>query len=122
MARAINPVSPKSFKVFIEKQSNMEGARMQIQVVLSGFFGGFPAFSLRKSSYCVSIASGMRTLFALIVLCVCSLPISAGAAEKGLIVNNVRYASYAAFTRVVFEVEAAAPYVLLRAQRHGEFL
>jgi N-acetylmuramoyl-L-alanine amidase len=57
----------------------------------------------------------MRTLFALIVLCVCSLPISAGAAEKGLIVNNVRYASYAAFTRVVFEVEAAAPYVLLRS-------
>ncbi len=88
---------------------------MQIQVVLSGFFGVFPAFFLRKSFCCVSIASGMRTLFALIVLCACSLPISAGAAEKGLIVNNVRYASYAAFTRIVFEVEAAAPYVLLRS-------
>ena len=57
----------------------------------------------------------MRTLFALIVLCVCSLPISAGAAEKGLTVNSVRYASYAAFTRIVFEVEAAAPYVLIRS-------
>jgi N-acetylmuramoyl-L-alanine amidase len=57
----------------------------------------------------------MRTLFAIIVLCVCSLPISAGAAEKGLTVNSVRYASYAAFTRIVFEVEAAAPYVLIRS-------
>jgi N-acetylmuramoyl-L-alanine amidase len=88
---------------------------MQIQVVLSGFFGGFPAFSLRKSSCCVNIASGMRTLFALIVLCALSLPVAAGATEKGLTVNNVRHASYAAFTRIVFEVEAAAPYVLIRS-------
>ena len=57
----------------------------------------------------------MRTLFALIILCACSLPVGAGAAEKGLTVNSVRHASYATFTRVVFEVEAAAPYVLLRS-------
>jgi N-acetylmuramoyl-L-alanine amidase len=88
---------------------------MQIQVVQSGFFWGFSAFFLRKPSCCVTIASGMRTLFALIVLCVLSLPAGAGAAEKGLTVNSVRYASYAAFTRIVFEVAAAAPYVLLRS-------
>jgi len=88
---------------------------MQIQVVLSGFFGGFPAFLLRKSSCCVSIASGMRTLFALIILCSLSLPLGAGAAETGLTVKSVRHASYAAFTRIVFEVEAAAPYVLIRS-------
>ncbi len=57
----------------------------------------------------------MRTLFALIVLCALSLPIGTDAAEKGLIVNSVRHASYAAFTRIVFEVEAAAPYVLIRS-------
>jgi hypothetical protein len=109
MARAITPVSPNSVKAFIENQSNTEGARMQIQVVQSGFFRGFSAFFLRKPSCCVTIASGMRTLFALIVLCVLSLPAGAGAAEKGLTVNGVRYASYAAFTRIVFEVAAAAP-------------
>jgi len=57
----------------------------------------------------------MRTLFALIVLCSLSLSVSAGAAEKGLTVNSVRYASYATFTRIVFEIEAAAPYVLIRS-------
>jgi N-acetylmuramoyl-L-alanine amidase len=76
---------------------------------------GFPAFLLRKSICYVSIASGMRTLFALIVLCYLSSPVCAGAVEKGLTVKGVRYASYATFTRIVFEIEAAAPYVLLRS-------
>jgi N-acetylmuramoyl-L-alanine amidase len=57
----------------------------------------------------------MRTLFALMVLCLLSSPVSAGAAEKGLTVKGVRYASYATFTRIVFEIEVAAPYVLLRS-------
>jgi N-acetylmuramoyl-L-alanine amidase len=57
----------------------------------------------------------MRTLLALIVVCFLSLPAGAGAAEKGLTVKGVRYASYATFTRVVFEIEAAAPYVLIRS-------
>lgn len=57
----------------------------------------------------------MRTLLSLIVLCSLSLSVSAGAAEKGLTVNSVRHASYATFTRIVFEIEAAAPYVLLRS-------
>jgi N-acetylmuramoyl-L-alanine amidase len=57
----------------------------------------------------------MRTFFAFIVICSLSLSVSAGAAGNGLAVTGVRYASYAAFTRIVFEVEAAAPYVLLRS-------
>jgi N-acetylmuramoyl-L-alanine amidase len=57
----------------------------------------------------------MRTIFSLIVLCSLSLSISAGAAEKGLTVKGVRYASYTTFTRIVFEIEEAAPYVLIRS-------
>jgi N-acetylmuramoyl-L-alanine amidase len=57
----------------------------------------------------------MRTLFVFIVLCALSQPVSAGAAGKGLTVNSVRHSSYATFTRIVFEIEAAAPYVLVRS-------
>ncbi|MCK9420907.1 MAG: N-acetylmuramoyl-L-alanine amidase [Nitrospirae bacterium] len=57
----------------------------------------------------------MRTLFALMVLCSLSLPVNAGAVGNGLTVNSVRHASYATFTRLVFEIEAAAPYVLIRS-------
>ncbi len=35
--------------------------------------------------------------------------------EKGLTVKNVRFFSYAAFTRIVFEIEAAAPYVVMKS-------
>lgn len=35
--------------------------------------------------------------------------------EKGLAVKNVRFFSYAAFTRIVFEIEAAAPYVVVKS-------
>jgi N-acetylmuramoyl-L-alanine amidase len=35
--------------------------------------------------------------------------------EKGLTVKGVRYFSYAGFTRIVFETEQAAPYVLTRS-------
>jgi N-acetylmuramoyl-L-alanine amidase len=111
MASAIIPVSPKIFKAFIERQSNTVNKRMQIQVVRSCF----PAFLLRKDICYVTIASGMRTLFAIIVLCTLSQPVCAGAVEKGLTVNSVRYASYATFSRIVFEIEAAAPYVLVRS-------
>lgn len=41
-------------------------------------------------------------------------PAGTSSAEKGLTVKGVRYFSYAAFTRIVFEIEAAAPYVLTR--------
>jgi hypothetical protein len=54
----------------------------------------------------------MRALAKLIVVCILLLPTAAFSAEKGLTVNGVRYSSYPAFTRVVFEIETAAPYVL----------
>ncbi len=53
-----------------------------------------------------------KILFILLFL----LPASIGAAEKGLIVKSVRYSTYATFTRIVFEVEASAPYVLTQSQ------
>lgn len=36
-------------------------------------------------------------------------------AEKGLAVKTVRYFSYAGFTRIVFEIEATAPYVIAKS-------
>lgn len=51
----------------------------------------------------------------LICMCLLMLPATALPAEKGLTVKGVRYFSYASFTRIVFEIEAAAPYVLTRA-------
>jgi N-acetylmuramoyl-L-alanine amidase len=53
-----------------------------------------------------------KILFILLVL----FPVSLGASEKGLTVKGVRYSTYTAFTRIVFEVEGAAPYVLTRSQ------
>lgn len=57
----------------------------------------------------------MRTLFAFILSGLLLLPAVAGAADKGLTVRGVRFASYPAFTRIVFELENAAPYVLVRS-------
>lgn len=42
------------------------------------------------------------------------LPSVASSVEKGMTVKGVRYFSYAAFTRIVFEIESAAPYVLTK--------
>jgi N-acetylmuramoyl-L-alanine amidase len=60
--------------------------------------------------------SCMRNLYLFIFLCVALLISPARAAERGLTVKAVRSASYAAFTRIVFEVESAAPYSLTRSQ------
>ena len=62
------------------------------------------------------MARYMRNIFPLIFLCLALLISPAGAADKGLTVKAVRSSSYAAFTRIVFEVEAAAPYSLTRSQ------
>jgi N-acetylmuramoyl-L-alanine amidase len=56
----------------------------------------------------------MRALAKLIVVCILLLPTAAFPAEQGLTVRGVRYSTYPAFTRVVFEIETAAPYVLTR--------
>jgi N-acetylmuramoyl-L-alanine amidase len=56
----------------------------------------------------------MRMLMIIILVSFLLVPASTFSAEKGLTVKGVRYFSYAAFTRIVFEIEAAAPYVLTR--------
>lgn len=56
----------------------------------------------------------MRTLFKLMIVLILAMPSAAGAADAGLVVKNVRFFSYPTFTRIVFELEAATPYVLTR--------
>jgi N-acetylmuramoyl-L-alanine amidase len=58
----------------------------------------------------------MCKIFPFIFLCLALLISPASAADKGLTVRAVRSASYASFTRVVFEVESAAPYSLTQSQ------
>jgi len=48
--------------------------------------------------------------FLLLALCP-----DAMSSEKGLAIKNVRFFSYAAFTRIVFELDAAAPYVVMKS-------
>jgi len=56
----------------------------------------------------------MQRLLKLILISLLMVPSSTFSAEKGLMVKGVRYFSYAAFTRIVFEIDAAAPYILTR--------
>jgi N-acetylmuramoyl-L-alanine amidase len=56
----------------------------------------------------------MRILITFFLFFVLMVPSGAFTAEKGLTIKNVRYSSYPAFTRIVFEIEAATPYVLTR--------
>jgi N-acetylmuramoyl-L-alanine amidase len=56
----------------------------------------------------------MKRLFVFLFLWFQVLPSSAFPAEKGLTVKGIRYFSYETFTRIVFEIESAAPYVLTR--------
>ncbi len=57
----------------------------------------------------------MRLILKVIVVLLLMLSQSAFSAEKGMTVKGIRHASYADFTRIVFEVEAAASYVLMRS-------
>ncbi len=57
----------------------------------------------------------MRILIKLIVVCLLVLPATAFPEGKGLTVKGVRHFSYASFTRIVIEIEAAAPYILTKA-------
>ena len=58
----------------------------------------------------------MRKHITLLFIVVLLLTMRADAlsSEQGLMVKNVRFFSYAAFTRIVFEIEAAAPYVVMK--------
>jgi N-acetylmuramoyl-L-alanine amidase len=58
----------------------------------------------------------MRIMVLLISLVLFIPSATPAAPEKGLVVKVVRSSTYPAFTRIVFEVEAAAPYVLTRSQ------
>jgi len=57
----------------------------------------------------------MRTMIVSLCACLVLISTDVAAAEKGLAIKGVRFFSYAGFTRIVFEAEEAAPYVLTRA-------
>ncbi len=56
----------------------------------------------------------MRTIIGYLCACLVFFSPGAIAAEKGLAIKGVRFFSYSGFTRIVFEAEEAAPYVLTR--------
>lgn len=57
----------------------------------------------------------MRTFW--LLFCFLAMVVQPGAsfAEKGLTIKTVRYFTYAGFTRIVFEIEATAPYVIAKS-------
>ncbi len=63
------------------------------------------------------MAADMRSAVIVLTLCLLFAPlgIAEGAPEKPLTVKAIRYFTYATFTRVVFETETAAPYVMTRS-------
>ena len=56
----------------------------------------------------------MRAIIGYLCACLVFLSPDAIAADKGLAIKGVRYFSYSGFTRIVFETEEAAPYVLTK--------
>jgi N-acetylmuramoyl-L-alanine amidase len=57
----------------------------------------------------------MRTLAGILCACVIAIAATAVAEDPGLAVKGVRFFSYPGFTRIVFEIERAAPYVMTRS-------
>ena len=57
----------------------------------------------------------MRTIIGALFVCLVFFPPVAITAEKGLAIKGIRYFSYSGFTRIVFEAEESAPYVLSRS-------
>ncbi len=57
----------------------------------------------------------MRTISVILAAAMTAAVALAAAPDKGLTVKGVRFFSYAGFTRIVFEAEQAAPYVLTRS-------
>lgn len=74
----------------------------------------FQGFFLHNFFGYVTMPACMRTIIG--SLCACLVFFSSGAlaAEKGLAIKGVRFFSYPGFTRIVFEAEEAAPYVLTK--------
>lgn len=63
----------------------------------------------------------MRKALAWFLFVLLALPAASSSEERPLVIKAVRYFSYPTFTRVVFETEAAAPYVLV-ASEDGQIL
>jgi N-acetylmuramoyl-L-alanine amidase len=57
----------------------------------------------------------MRTIAGILCACVLAAAAASGAGDQGLAVKGVRYFSYPGFTRIVFETESAASYVMTRS-------
>ncbi len=60
----------------------------------------------------------MRLFLRLMIVCFCAAALVSTASpeeKKGLTVTGVRYFSYPGFTRIVFEIETAAPYVVTKS-------
>jgi len=60
------------------------------------------------------MTADMQLIRSIILLSLLFLPANAGSADKGLAIKGVRFFTYSGFTRIVFELEAAAPYILSR--------
>ncbi len=58
----------------------------------------------------------MRKVLAWFLFVLLALPAASSSEERPLVIKAVRYFSYPTFTRVVFETEAAVPYVLVAAE------
>jgi N-acetylmuramoyl-L-alanine amidase len=67
-------------------------------------------------------SSLMRTILRLLLLFLLMLPSAVLSAEKGMTVSGVRYFSYPAFTRIVFEIDSPAPYVLTKASDNRSYV
>ena len=75
----------------------------------------FPAYFLHKEVGYVTMRAVMRIAALMLIFALSASAASGIAAEKGLTVKSVRFFSYPGFTRIVFETEQAAPYVLTRS-------
>lgn len=64
----------------------------------------------------VTMVRLMRTLSFFVCFCLCMFVLDSASAEQGLTINGIRYFSYPGFTRIVFEAENAAPYVLTKSE------
>lgn len=68
---------------------------------------------MHKSLHYVSIASRMMDFVRLLIAFLVLTGVSSAEA-KGLTIKGIRFFSYPTFTRIVFEAEAGAPYVLTK--------
>lgn len=83
-------------------------AQFPENTVISGLF-------LALTTVLCYYAPCMRAIAFIVACCMAAFPAAAAAGEAGLAVKGVRFFSYPGFTRIVFETETAASYVITRA-------